>query len=1111
MATKVLNYTAAEINQRLNLAGTAVQPNALDSYYTKLEVDGKVVVDLSARYSASYANLSAALIALDSDATATNIKKGGVSIKFINSTTNKYEQWNLKASSWSTNTSDWALDVDANVVSNKLKLPFELEKPSSNEYVTQASEIGYGGIPAACGLIYDISVAHAVNNVPAQYKSLSAALGTNGANIPQDVRRGGMSIKFIQSSDNKYVQYRLMADAWSIKVADWQGVDVTPTFLSRNIVESGGVWKAESLCIVGNTINLLSPNSNTHTLMSDAGETGSVSDNYVSFGPISVIPGHSYRLYKKNMTTSFGNLNAKVYDNGSLIQKSNESQVIEIPLNLTSPRVYLTNYKDASAAYNFSECMFVDITSNGVPTEFHPFYRAYGVDELKQSLTTLDNKFTEANRLWGFLSVYSGTPIIEIDTTNGIITTKVGRGYITSKYYVPDEAHVTSLSINIETDATAEFSGDLSALWYLVFDVTSTKFLMLRASGIYDLRNNSLIILGLGSLARNGESFMFFGTSIKIDGRTYTRNPKAIQQTLDTIVPIVNELNIVAVKREIVRTDNLFNYQSPDIIVGFYNDSHVYNSSTNFNSFNIPVEAGKTYVKYENTSVSAWGSTALRVFDNDVMIAKGTSSVEVPQDAVNPIAQLSFYSESSPNYHDTSKFMVLESTVEVTRFLPYYDTIYDESLHDYIVELINESGVTIDLVQTTGSSTTDAMSQAAITIAIANAVEGLASISCAQATGSSTTQPMSQKAITDAIAELAEAITGTPQYRFAERPASGYENFLVNVDCSIADDVTISDAVQDARDIKQDRCILCLPVNYSRSGEPVRLVFCGHGTGWLCTEDKTSPWGGVNVNLLLAEGYAVLGCNGTPGELNGLASGHNCVPECYRSVLAAYKYVIEKYNIKRDGILTTGLSMGTYMTAQIACFGDIPVLAQVFYSFSGEIWKAQYTLKSAVRQRMCEKFGFTGTAPTFSGSNPPSAAEQQYIKDNLDKWAGYNPLLAGLTNKAILSTYNVWLASNVISNADEAAIYDDAIIVKRPPCKFFVCDDDTTAPKRWSEYMVKMIRNGGGYAELRHYATGGHNSWGAGSNITVNTKYGGSMTVKGSSYEGLLFLQRFDK
>lgn len=105
-----------------------------------------VVVDLSTRYATSYANLSAALTALNSDtaADATAIKKSGVSIKFINSTTNKYEQWNLKASSWSANASDWALDVDGSVTNGKLKLSFELEKPSSNEYVTQAECVGYG-------------------------------------------------------------------------------------------------------------------------------------------------------------------------------------------------------------------------------------------------------------------------------------------------------------------------------------------------------------------------------------------------------------------------------------------------------------------------------------------------------------------------------------------------------------------------------------------------------------------------------------------------------------------------------------------------------------------------------------------------------------------------------------------------------------------------------------------------------------------------------------------------------------------------------------------------------------------------------------------------------
>ena len=118
MATKALNYTATEINQRLNLAGTAVQPNALNDYYTKTEVNGIVVVDLSARYTTSYANLSAALTALNSDTTtdATAIKKGGVSIKFINSVSGKYETWNLISSSWSVDVTNWINVADAKFV-----------------------------------------------------------------------------------------------------------------------------------------------------------------------------------------------------------------------------------------------------------------------------------------------------------------------------------------------------------------------------------------------------------------------------------------------------------------------------------------------------------------------------------------------------------------------------------------------------------------------------------------------------------------------------------------------------------------------------------------------------------------------------------------------------------------------------------------------------------------------------------------------------------------------------------------------------------------------------------------------------------------------------------
>ena len=50
-----------------------------------------------------------------------------------------------------------------------------------------------------------------------------------------------MTIRFVQSSDNKYVQYRLMATSFSTNKADWQGVDDKPTAGSDNIVKSSGV------------------------------------------------------------------------------------------------------------------------------------------------------------------------------------------------------------------------------------------------------------------------------------------------------------------------------------------------------------------------------------------------------------------------------------------------------------------------------------------------------------------------------------------------------------------------------------------------------------------------------------------------------------------------------------------------------------------------------------------------------------------------------------------------------------------------------------------------------------------------------------------------------
>lgn len=84
--------------------------------------------------------------------------------------------------------------------------------------------------------VFDISAYNGTS-----YANLSAALGTNGANIPQNLRKGGMSVKFIQTPDNNYIQARLMANSFTTDITKWQVVDDEPTAGSKNLVESGGI------------------------------------------------------------------------------------------------------------------------------------------------------------------------------------------------------------------------------------------------------------------------------------------------------------------------------------------------------------------------------------------------------------------------------------------------------------------------------------------------------------------------------------------------------------------------------------------------------------------------------------------------------------------------------------------------------------------------------------------------------------------------------------------------------------------------------------------------------------------------------------------------------
>lgn len=87
-------------------------------------------------------------------------------------------------------------------------------------------------IPADAG-VYDISAEHS----GATYDNLTAALGTNGANVPSAVRTGGMSIKYLE---NVYADY-------SVVVTEGLTTAPTGTLLESAPAITDGTYKAAQL------------------------------------------------------------------------------------------------------------------------------------------------------------------------------------------------------------------------------------------------------------------------------------------------------------------------------------------------------------------------------------------------------------------------------------------------------------------------------------------------------------------------------------------------------------------------------------------------------------------------------------------------------------------------------------------------------------------------------------------------------------------------------------------------------------------------------------------------------------------------------------------------
>lgn len=339
------------------------------------------------------------------------------------------------------------------------------------------------------------------------------------------------------------------------------------------------------------------------------------------------------------------------------------------------------------------------------------------------------------------------------------------------------------------------------------------------------------------------------------------------------------------------------------------------------------------------------------------------------------------------------------------------------------------------------------------------------------------------------------------------RPSNGVVNFTVNLNTNLNHEGGTL-AITDNYVEMEDNAILLLPTNYNANGDPIRLVINCHGAGTTITSSSTSLSMPVDY-FVKGLGYAVLDVNGVPKSLSNNSGLHYGSPLALQSYIKAYRYVIDKYNIKSDGCFVCGTSMGGLTSFMLVQSGSIPVLAQAGICPVVDHFKQAYcnpwNSGASQRSQIAKLFGFTGTEPTWTSSNYPSDAEIQYYMDNIDKVQGYNPMMKNVMNWNSIKPYSLKFGSS-----EEREGYSQLVKYHPVPLKIWHNDDDTTVVPRYSEFLVNAIRNSGGLAYLRKFPSGAHNAWDNGDSITTTTFDGKNYTVKASGYEIGLWFKRFD-
>lgn len=286
-----------------------------------------------------------------------------------------------------------------------------------------------------------------------------------------------------------------------------------------------------------------------------------------------------------------------------------------------------------------------------------------------------------------------------------------------------------------------------------------------------------------------------------------------------------------------------------------------------------------------------------------------------------------------------------------------------------------------------------------------------------------------------------------------------------------------------------DNGFLRLPPNYSNTGKKTRLILFAHGSGDFTTMNADSlsgnggPYGqGYNpyFDYLNKEGYAIFDVWGMTSKYWALSNSFRSAawgtPTNMASITAAYKWLVQHYNLYDDGIFVCGKSLGGLICGAMMFQHSVPVLA--VGSLAGDIdairasrmGYAQVTRQQNVADLKFDDSTLVSRFTDQNQANPLTDSEfYQMLLDNKDHLAGYAPYIANIIDKSY---------GEVVSAPYSNAIFESVRRLVGVPFKAWHSADDNTVLITQPMNFVKAIKNAGGIAELRVLpdGTGGHHS-----------------------------------